>query len=237
MKTTKGFKFGSIAIAAVTGLLLTVPVQAEIKSHSENLIIEQPADLPEMARTPGQALFLYQGGDGETYLYVEQQNGTRLAIFDVTDPAKIKAAVSAPVNAPGAFDFVRYLNDRVELVRFRDSGRLAELDLREPKSPTLKITNAVSEPAHTESLGQTGLVMINAHYHYVGGAVAHDYRVADVSTPAHPIPLATIKQVKHKVVNEETGTTYLLGSDGLTVVRRPRVEENYKIEKIYEEWN
>jgi hypothetical protein len=237
MKTTKGFKFGSITIAAVTGFLLTVPVQAEIKSHSENLIVEQPADLPEMARTPGQALFLYQAGDGETYLYVEQQNGTRLAIFDVTDPEKIKAAVSAPVNAPGAFDFVRYLNDRVELVRFRDSGQLAELDLREPKSPTLKITNAVSEPAHTESLGQTGLVMINAHYHYVGGAVAHDYRVADVSTPAHPIPLATIKQVKHKVVNEETGTTYLLGSDGLTVVRRPRVEEDYKIEKIYEEWN
>jgi len=125
----------------------------------------------------------------------------------------------------------------MELVRFRDSGQLAELDLREPKSPTLKITSTLSEPAHTESLGQTGLVMINTHYRYVGGALAHDYRVADVSTPAHPIPLATIKQVKHKVVNEETGTTYLLGSDGLTVVRRPRVEEDYKIEKIYEEWN
>jgi hypothetical protein len=79
--------------------------------------------------------------------------------------------------------------------------------------------------------------MINAHYRYVGGAAAHDYRVADVSTPAHPTPLATIKQVTHKVVNEETGTTYLLGSDGLTVVRRPRVEEDYTIEKINEEWN
>ena len=237
MKTIKTFRFGSVAILALTGTLLTIPVQAKIKSHSGNLIVEQPGDLPEMARSPGQALFLYQAGDGETYLYVEQQNGARLAIFDVTDPAKIKAAASAPVNAPGAFDLVRFLNDRVELVRFRDSGQLAELDLREPKSPTLKITNGVSEPAHTESLGQTGLVMINAHYHYVGGAVAHDYRVADVSTPAHPIPLATIKQVKHKVVNEETGTTYLLGSDGLTVVRRPRVEEDYKIEKIYEEWN
>jgi hypothetical protein len=237
MKTRKAVRFGNLAIAAVAGLLLTLPVQAEIKSHSGHLIIEQPADLPEMARTPGQALFLYQAGDGEIYLYVEQQNGARLAVFDVTDPAKIKAAASVPVQAPGAFDFVRYLNDRAELVRFRDTGQLAELDLREPKSPTLKITNTLREPAHTESLGQTGLVMINTHYHYVGGAVAHDYRVADVSTPAHRTPLATIKQVKHKVVNEETGTTYLLGSDGLTVVRRPRVEEDYKIEKIYEEWN
>jgi len=28
-----------------------------------------------------------------------------------------------------------------------------------------------------------------------------------------------------------------LGSDGLTVVRRPRVEEDYKVEQIQEEWN
>ncbi len=237
MKTTKASGFGSLAIAAVMGLLLTVHVQAEIKSHSGNLIIEQPADLPEMARTPGQALFLYQAGNGETYLYVEQQNGVQLSIFDVTDPAKIKAAASVPLKAAGAFDFVRYLSGRSELVRFRDSGQLAELDLREPKRPALKSTSSLREPGHSESLGQTGLVMINARYHYVGGATAHDYRVADISNPAHPIPLATIKQVKHKIVNEETGTTYLLGSDGLTVLRRPRVEEDYETEKIYEEYN
>jgi hypothetical protein len=236
MKTTRAVRFGNIAVAAVTGLLLTLPVQAEIKSHSGNLIIEQPADLPEMARTPGQALLLYQAHDGQTYLYVEQQNGAQLAIFDVTDPAKIKAVASVPVRASGAFDFVRYLNHQAELVRFRDSQQVAVLDLGEPKSPTLKIANDPIEPGHTESLGQTGLVMINEHYRYLGG-VAHDYQLIDVSNPQNPIPLATIKQVKHKVVNEETGTTYLLGSDGLTVVRRPRVEEDHKIEQIQEEWN
>src|SRR6201997_5595211 len=163
MKKTKAVGLGSVAMAAVAGLLLTLPLQAQIKSHSGNLIVEQPADLPEMAQTPGQALFLYQAGDGGPYLYVEQQNGAQLAIFDVTDPAKIKAAASVPLKAAGAFDFVRYLSGRAELVRFRDSGQLAELDLREPKSPSLKITNTLSEPAHTESLGQTTLVMTNAH--------------------------------------------------------------------------
>jgi hypothetical protein len=236
MKAITAVKFGYTAIAAITGLLLTLPVQAEIKSRSGNQIVEEPADLPEMARTPGQSLFLYKASNGETYLYVEQQNGARLAIFDVTDPAKIKTAASVPINPPGAFDFVGYLNDRTELVRFRDSGRRAELDLREPKSPTLKPASSLSEPGHIESLGQTGLVMINGHYRYVAG-VAHDYNLVDVSNPAHPTPVATIKQVKHKVVNEETGTTYLLGSDGLTVIRRPRVEEDHKIEQIDEEWN
>jgi uncharacterized secreted protein with C-terminal beta-propeller domain len=236
MKTTKTLRFGSIAIAAAAGFLLVLPVQAEIKSHSGNQIVEEPADLPEMAKTPGQSLFLYKTPDGGIYLYVEQQNGARLAIFDVSDPAKIKAAALIALNAPEAFDFVRYLDDRTELVRFRDSGRRAELDLRNPKSPTLKITSSLSGPGHTESLGQTGLIMINGHYRYVGSE-GHDYNLIDVSNPAHPIPIATIKQVKHKVVNEETGTTYLLGSDGLTVIRRPRVEEEYKVEQIDEDWN
>jgi uncharacterized secreted protein with C-terminal beta-propeller domain len=236
MKKTKSFRFGSITVAAVAAFLLTLPLQAEIKSHSGNQIVVEPADLPEMAKNPGQSLFLYKTPDGGTYLYVEQQNGARLAIFDVSDPAKIKAAALIALDAPEAFDFVRYLDDRTELVRFRDSGRRAELDLRNPKNPILKTTNSLSGPGHTESLGQTGLIMINGHYRYVGSE-GHDYNLIDVSNPAHPIPIATIKQVKHKVVNEETGTTYLLGSDGLTVIRRPRVEEEYKIEQIDEDWN
>jgi hypothetical protein len=67
MKATKAIRFANVAMAAVAGLL-TLPLQAQIKSHSGNLIVEQPANLPEMAQTPGQALFLYQVRDGETYL-------------------------------------------------------------------------------------------------------------------------------------------------------------------------
>lgn len=233
-KTTIGV--ANLASLAVAGLLLSVPLQAEVKSHSGNQIVEEPSDLPEMAKTPGQALFLYQAGDGATYLYVEQHDGERLAIYDVTDPAKIKGVASVPVKGSGTFEFVRYLNERTELVRYRESRQAAVLDLSNPKSPTLKSVDDLSQPGQTETLGQTALVMINGHYRYVG-SVPHDYRLMDVSNPEHSVPLATIKQVRHKLVDEETGTTYLLGSDGLTVVRRPRVEEDHKIEKIHEEWN
>jgi hypothetical protein len=61
--------------------------------------------------------------------------------------------------------------------------------------------------------------------------------VVDNSNPAGPTPLATIKQVKHTIVDGDTGTTYLLGSDGLTVIRRLRVEEDYEIHQIQMEPN
>lgn len=236
MKTKMTIGFGNAAFLAITGLLLSLPVQAEVKSRSGNQIVEEPSDLPEMAKTPGQALFLYQAGDGATYLYVEQHDGERLAVYDVTDPAKIKGVASVPIKASGTFEFVRYLNDRTELIRYRESRQAAVLDLSNPKSPTLKSVDDLSQAGQTETLDQTALVMINGHYRYVG-SVPHDYRLMDVSNPEHPVPLATIKQVRHKLVDEETGATYLLGSDGLTVVRRPRVEEDHKIEKIHEEWN
>jgi len=43
--------------------------------------------------------------------------------------------------------------------------------------------------------------------------------------------------VKHRATNDETGTTFLLGSDGLTVVRRPRVEQEYKAQQLQMEGN
>jgi hypothetical protein len=44
--------------------------------------------------------------------------------------------------------------------------------------------------------------------------------------------LATVGQVKRKVVKDDTGRTFLLGSEGLTVIRRPRVEDDYKVHQL-----
>jgi hypothetical protein len=39
------------------------------------------------------------------------------------------------------------------------------------------------------------------------------------------------------VTNDETGTTFLLGSNGLTVVRRLSIENNYKVSQMQMEGN
>ena len=69
--------------------------------------------------------------------------------------------------------------------------------------------------------------MVSGSYNATRPA-ARDYQVIDTSSAADPVLLTTVAQVTHKVVNRDTGTTFLLGSDGLTVIRRISVERDYK---------
>ncbi len=101
-------------------------------------IVVQPAALPELARQPGQAMFLYDSDDGRTLLYVEQRQGVRLAIFDVTNPASIKSVGAVQLDAPGPFDFVSSFGSRAEIVRFREDKGDAVLDLGKADAPVLK---------------------------------------------------------------------------------------------------
>jgi hypothetical protein len=180
---------------------------------------------------PGTSFFLYSDDAGSTYLYVEQQQGAQLTVFDVTDPSKIKVAASIAMTGPGAFDFVRPIDGQGELVRFRDNKSVAVLDLHKVKAPTLHMINALAEGGATESLGDSGFLMVNEPYNYVR-ATPRDYQVVDISSPSEPTLLATVAQVKHKVVNNDTGTTFLLGSEGLTVIRRCSVENDYKVHQM-----
>jgi hypothetical protein len=227
MKATTLHQLARSVFVAFTALAMTFTLHAEIRSKSQGLVVVQPRDLPEAAQMPGNSLFLHSDGSGETYLYIEQQQGARLTIFDVTDPGKIKFVESITLTVPGAFDFVRPLDGHGELVRFRDNKGVAVLDLHKVKAPSLRIIGTLSESGSTESLGETGFLMVNEPYNYVR-ATPRDYQVVDISLPSEPVLLATVKEVKHEVVNDDTGTTFLLGSEGLTVVRRTSVENDYK---------
>ena len=225
------FALGLVAAAAV----LTSTAEAEIHSKSQELVVMEARDLPEQAQTPGNSFFLHSDNTGSTYLYIEQQRGARLSVFDVTNPAHIKLEVSTPMATEGAFDFVRPLGDQAELVYFRDSQKEAVLDLRKAKRPVFRAISTATDLDQAETLGENGLLVTSQVHTYVP-AIARDYQVIDIAA-SDPTQLVTVKDVKHRVTNDETGTTFLLGSNGLTVVRRLSVENNYKVSQMQMEGN
>jgi hypothetical protein len=227
MKAISSKRAATFAMSALLALFSVSAVHAEVRSKSNDIIVLQSTDLPEQAQTPGNSFFLYSDNDGSTYLYIEQQQGARLTTFNVTDPSKIKFVSSTMLTSPAPFDFVRPVGGRAELIRFRDGKGVAVLDLHTAKKPTVKIISGLSESGSTEPLGELAFMMINEPYNYTL-AVPRDYQVIDISSPSDPLLVTTVKEVKHRVVNGDTGTTFLLGSGGLTVIRRLSVENDYK---------
>jgi hypothetical protein len=225
----------ALGLVVAAEVLSTSPAAAEIHSRSNRLVVMEARDLPEQAQAPGNSLFLHSDNAGSTYLYVEQQQGTRLSVFDVTDPARIKLVVSTPLATEGAFDFVRPLGDHAELVYFRNSRREAVLDLRKAKRPALTMISTDTDLDQAETLGESGFLATSQPYKYVS-AVGRDYQVIDIAASA-PTQLATVKDVRHRVTNNETGTTFLLGPNGLTVVRRLSVEYDYKVHQMQMQGN
>jgi hypothetical protein len=228
MKEIFSARATTFAMSALLAVISVSPLHAEIRSKSNDIVVLQTRDLPEQAQTPGNSFFLYSDSDGSTYLYIEQEQGARLTTFNVTDPSKIKFVSSITLTSPTPFDFVRPVGGRAELIRFRDGKGVAVLDLHTAKKPTVKIISGLSESGSTEPLGEQAFMMINEPYNYIR-AVPRDYQVIDISSPSDPLLITTVKEVKHRVVNGDTGTTFLLGSAGLTVIRRLSVENDYKV--------
>ncbi len=226
MNRKRIIRIAQVTLAAVAAFTLTG--QAEARNHLNKLIVVRPADLPELARVTGQAMMLHATEDGRTFLYIEQNRGARLAIFDVTDPAHVKEEGSAQVGAPGSFDFVSSLGDNAELVRFRHGQGEAVLDLHKVKVPTLNTIQGLDSQGSTERLGDDGFIIANQP-NLQSGANDANYQVVDISNPLHPNRVADVEQVREKITNDETGTTFLLTADGLYLIRRPGVEEEHDI--------
>lgn len=219
MNKTKSWHVAAAAVALTTVFLFPGQGKGEIRSRSKGMIVMEPKDLPAQAKVPGSSMFLYSNHRGATYLFVEQEKGNQLSIFDVTDPAKIKLAGSATLNSPGEFQMVRPLNSHAILVRFENSEGI--LDLRRPSSPHLMPAQAAAAADEEDAPGGIDYVSETR-------MAPHDYQVFDLNAKT-PAVLLTVMAVHSKVVNQDTGTTYLLGSDGLTVVRSMSVENEHKI--------
>lgn len=219
-------------ILLVATLVSATIAGAQVASKSKNIVVMQPGDLPQPARVAGQSMALHPLGNGLTYLYLEQQQLGRVAILDVTDPARIREVGSARLDRQTPFDFAEPLGDSAILLRFRDGSKSSVMDLGKPKSPVFRPASPLLEGIDSGKIGNFGLLVSTAPRPQAPQAV-REYRIVDSSAPAAPQLLSTIKGVQSQLENEDTGTLYLLGAEGLTVVRRPAVELQFYLQSTF----
>jgi hypothetical protein len=213
-----------VAIAIVAS---GIAAQAGYAGSSNNLIVVPPAHLPELARQSGEAMLLHETIDGTTLLYIEQNQGARLAILDVTDPAHIKGDGSVQLNAPGPFDFVATLGSRSELIRFRQNQENAVLNLRKIKAPTLERVPGLTLKGQGTPLDNDGFTVSSQ----TNAQANPDYQVQVINT-ANSRELNrvfNVKGVREEITNYGTGTTFLLTEGGLFLIRRPVKEMNKEL--------
>lgn len=221
---TKTLRRATITVAIITaGITVAPAVQAKPKPKAmttpdgTKIILASPQSLPELARQNGEAMLLHETGDGRTFLYVEQDRGARLAIFDVSDPSDIKAQGSIHLDASGPFDFVAASGDHAETVRFRESQSEAVLDFHKASAPAIKTRQALTLPTAAERADSVDDDERPNAY----GAVAV---VANLQQPTRAFD---VEGVRAQLTNKDTGTTFLMTADGLYVVRRTMLEQEY----------
>jgi hypothetical protein len=227
--------FNAMLATAIFATVLSA--KAVVASHSKAIIVESPMDLPEAAQAVSEAMYLYDTGDGRSFLYLEQNDGQGLAILDVTDPAKIRTIGRVSIAATSSYDFVRDIAGSAALIRFRDNSGFATLDLRHASKPVLVAAPAMANAANIEAIDETGVLLNTTATFTEPTRKVEDYRLVDTYAPSKSSLLANIPGVKQRILKEDTGTLFLLSSNGLIAVRQPRVEQEHQIELLQQSGN
>src|ERR1700722_18758427 len=173
--SSKFLRRAMIAIVA-TG---TFAASAAYSRISNNLVVVPPTDLPALARQTGEAMLLHETIDGRTLLYIEQNHGAQLAMFDVTDPGHVKGEGSVQIDAPGPFDFVSTLGSRAEVVRFRQGQGSGVLDLHKVDVPKLTKVHGLTLHGATMALGDDGFTVTSGPDSVQS---ARDFQVVDTAS-------------------------------------------------------
>jgi len=212
--------------------ILAATVIGQAAAHSKSIVVVPSSALPEMTQRHSEAMYLDYTADGRAVLYLEQDQGRTLAVVDVSDPAAIRPVAQVSIAAPSPFDFVEALRDSAVLIRYRDQSGFAVIDFKKFKTPVLTEAPQFQHQADAETIGHDGLLVASPS-HPSSQAEDPQYDVFDISNASKPAELATVKGVRHRLERTDTGTLFLLGDTGLTVIRQPEVEQEYKIESTY----
>jgi hypothetical protein len=180
---------------------------------------------PHYASSDAEDLMLHSVQNGSTYLYVEQEQGAMLSVFDVTNPAHMRLEASIETGAHEAFDFAGAVGDN-ELIVFRDGSGDATLDLHRAKAPRLMIDGRSATT--TELLGTSGYLASTFQPIAPVASEAQSVQVVATTAAASPRVVSTVSDVTRRVSRPETGTIFLLGQRGVTVVRQVDVERRYQ---------
>jgi hypothetical protein len=182
-------------------------------------------------------MLLHDTTDGRTLLYIEQNQGNRLAIFDVTDPGHVKGEGSVQLDVTGPFDFVSTLGNRAEFIRFRQDQGSAVLDLHKANVPTLKRVQGLTLQGPVSPLGDDGFTVSAQAATLHKATVAQlprDYQVIDTTSSSDSSRVFDVRQVHEELTKHDTGTTFLLADGGLYLIRRPTAE--MQKQRREEEW-
>jgi hypothetical protein len=117
---------------------VAIIVQANASGASKAIVVDSASDLPELAQRPSEAMYLQHAGAGQAILYLEQDQGRKLAILDATDPANIRAVGQASINAPSPYTFVQDMDDSAILIQYRNRMGFAVINFKNYKQPALK---------------------------------------------------------------------------------------------------
>ena len=218
-------------IALCSAALALTMVSNHANAYVRPNLVVQP-----LASTQGaQDLLLHADDNGSVFLYVEQQQGALLSVYDVTNPAHMTLVASVQTKAHGSYDFVSAIGN-CELIAFRDGSGSAVIDLNHAKVPKLEMIEAQVGNA-TELLGNSGYLssgFVTAAPIASAATQPRMVQVMETAAAAHRL-VSTVVDVTKQVRRRETGTTFLLGENGVTVVRQINTERAYEQELAL--WN
>ena len=211
---------GGYALLFTLGLNTQMAAGAK-RPPSPDFQIVPASALPAQTQQPAQDILLYSNRIYDAWLYLEQEHGSRLLVLDVSEPSKSRLVATVTTGLSKPFDLVPVAHKRYSVARFRDGSGEELLDLSQPRAPRVTAASMqFDKPRATESSVTHPGVELR-----VSDSAAGEGQDVQIVQPGKASRLiATVPHITHRTFRPATGTFFLIGEQGLTVVRQHSAE-------------